>query len=115
MLLDFPEGLLRKDLYSMDDLGFLFGEDEVDWDVERSLMENIKKAIPVSPETDYYFPLGLSEHVDHLLVRNIGVELIREGKVKKGYFYEDIWPFLPNIEREVVSKDIRDVPSYITK
>ena len=40
----------------MDDLGFLFGEDEVDWDVERSLMENIKKAIPVRPETDYYFP-----------------------------------------------------------
>lgn len=111
--LDFPEGLLRKNLYAMNDLGHLFGEDKIVEDVERPLTENIKEKIPSNPETEYYFPLGISGHIDHILMRNIGIELIKEGKIKKAYFYEDIWPLMPVIEKEVASKGIQSTPSYI--
>lgn len=114
VFLDFPDGLLRNNCFSMNNIGCLW-ENKAIRDIERPLVEDIIKAIPLDPDIEYYFPLGLSEHVDHLLVRTIGIELIKEGKIKKGYFYEDIWPFLPNIEREFARKDIQDIPPYITE
>ena len=113
--LDFPEVLLRKNLDSMDDPGLIYGDDKINWDLERPLVENIKRLIPIGPDIEYYFPLGLVEHVDHLLMRTIGVELMKEGKIRKSYFYEDICPFTPTIEKELASKDIQGVPSYITE
>lgn len=112
--LDFPENLLRTGLYYITGEAYLIEEDNVIADRERSLLENVKQEIFQNYVTEYYFPLAVSEHIDHILIRTIGIEMIKKGMIKKAYFYEDIWPLRPTIKKEVASKDIQDAPSYIT-
>jgi len=112
VFLGFPSAGLRRRYKT---ITVSSGEDKIDWDIYRPLINEVKKLIPLDSATQYYFPLGLFDYVDHLVVRNVGIELMRERKIEKVYFYEDIMPLTPVIEGEVVNSDIQDDPRYITE
>jgi LmbE family N-acetylglucosaminyl deacetylase len=63
---------------------------EINWGIDNENFEKIKHEILERAENnECYFPLGIGHHVDHILVREAAAELIKEGKVKKYFFYED--------------------------
>ncbi|MBI3801683.1 MAG: protein kinase [Deltaproteobacteria bacterium] len=111
--LDFPEGLLRRNAFRMEEMGVLW-EKTLSKENERSVIENVKRTITTHSDAEYYFPLSLSQHIDHLLLRTVGVELIKEGKIQRGYLYEDMWPSALAIGEPSDGSDILDTPASIT-
>jgi serine/threonine protein kinase len=108
--LDFPEVFIREGFLSFDDLNKIWGEDNVAWDKERKLMDEIIKALPLDANAAYFFPLGVSNHVDHLIIRRLGVELLKHKVIHDVYFFEDLWPLPP---KEIADYDIGEVPVSI--
>jgi LmbE family N-acetylglucosaminyl deacetylase len=113
VFLDFPEALLRNDLFGAKELGSVFGAYPTEREFDQAVVEEVEKALPKQEGGEWYFPLGLSEHVDHLLMRDLGIHLLRRARLKSVFLYEDFWPLPSAAARELVG-GIRETPQYVT-
>jgi len=65
---------------------------KINWDLDKDMLGRIKGEIAKRAKgNECYFPLGIGHHVDHLLVREAAHQLIKENKIKKYYFYEEMY------------------------
>ena len=102
--LNFLEFIYRKNSTGFICKSFdsLFGKDYVyENGLENQLLQKIKKKF--SEENQFYFPMSMGSHVDHVLLHNVGLKLKDEGyKVK---FYQDFsYQFDQKVENFKVEK-----------
>jgi hypothetical protein len=113
VFLDLPEALLRTR-----DWNQVWVLDESDLNLEPPALASVKAVLEPPPGAECLFPLGLSRHRDHLLIRNVGIELLRAGKVRRACFYEDIWPpdmLEGDLRRRMAECGIRGAPDPISQ
>ncbi|MBW3011724.1 PIG-L family deacetylase [Candidatus Woesearchaeota archaeon] len=98
--LDFKDSFLR----GYDDFPY---PKDIRWDIDTETLQKIKEEIiKRAEENECYFPLAIGSHVGHLLVRTAAHDLIKEGKIKHYFFYEDLfyaaeYPFESGFAKEM--------------
>lgn len=89
LALGLPEALLRG--YAMDEV---FGKvrDEESGSTGAEIREAVLKLAEENPLSHWFLPLGVGNHVDHVLTRDAAVSGLREAGVKETHlhFYEDL-------------------------
>lgn len=65
---------------------------KVDWRRDKKVLIHLRLAATkfIQSKVAYYFPLAVGNHTDHLLVRELGKQLIRDRDLTNASFYEDI-------------------------
>lgn len=81
--LGLPEALLR------DTFPFSIRRSARDLQVKRDLHDTIASYMHTHTEAQFYFPAGIGRHVDHLLCRDVALDLLRSHAPAKIVFYED--------------------------
>jgi LmbE family N-acetylglucosaminyl deacetylase len=93
-MLDLPEALLRG--YEMRDV-FQASVPERDADVHAAIRSAVRQLAPTYPA--WLLPLGVGNHVDHLIARDASVAALRDAGVPETNisFYEDL-PYAADLE-----------------
>jgi len=81
--LGLPEALLRGSF------PFTISRSARDRQVMHDLYERIASYKRTYTEAQFYFPAGIGGHLDHLLCRDVALELLRNDASAKVLFYED--------------------------
>lgn len=90
VLLDFPDSSLRG--YSdQDQIGESLESDPTYWPVRQFFL----KASKGLRKATFLCPLGIGDHVDHLVVRDVLIDMIKHDRIHKCIFYEDL-PYANN-------------------
>ena len=58
-------------------------------EIKRQLLSTIASYMQAYPNAKFYFPAGIGRHVDHLLCRDVAVELLRTHPRARIVLYED--------------------------
>lgn len=82
LFLDYPSEFLR---------GYINWNDSPNPTLDKPYITKLKKII-LSLNEEIYCPLGVGNHVDHILVRDVVIQLMLDNKLnkKKVKFYEDL-------------------------
>lgn len=81
--LGLPEALLRGSF------PFSISRNARDREVSAILYDRLASYIRTYPEARFYFPAGIGRHVDHLLCRDVALDLLQNHTSAKIVFYED--------------------------
>jgi LmbE family N-acetylglucosaminyl deacetylase len=86
--LDFPEAPYRG--YSSS-IKMFSGIQSTDNDIFFAIYSRIINLINQNPFEQYYFPAAIGGHVDHLIIKNIAINLLENNLITNTlYFYEDL-------------------------
>ncbi len=87
--LGLPEALLRG--YAMEDV-FGKGREELSSPTATEIRDAIIRLAKENPLSHWFLPLGVGNHVDHILTRDAAISALRQADVKNTHlhFYEDL-------------------------
>jgi LmbE family N-acetylglucosaminyl deacetylase len=105
--LDLPEALLRG--RTMDDV-FTATPDVRDDGVRRAIGEAVHRLAVEHPLAHWYLPLGVGNHIDHRLARDVALDALRERGVRTTHlhFYEDL-PYAAKQPADAVARSVPGV------
>ncbi|MBN1160267.1 MAG: PIG-L family deacetylase [Candidatus Diapherotrites archaeon] len=96
-MLDIPEIMIRspstKERHGEKARVDIVAEAEIFDFLEEVIMQIVEQG---GGKDQLYFPLGIGNHIDHIILRAVAIDLVNSGKLdKKNVFFYDDLPFYP--------------------